>query len=168
MVKSFTGSEAEYSVAVDVEKSHILSCTCPDQTRHKLPCKHMYLVSRIYEDLNVRIRGGPMRANPDRTQETGGIDERFMPSPESVISSHLLQQLQAARAKDMEEKKRRREEATAQAFKECEKELMDLWKEVGGIVCDNGKRRCTLKDMETSVAELRSVVRNMKDRGVGM
>ena len=108
-----------------------------------------------------------MRTNPDRTLETGGIDECFKLSPESVISSRLLQQLQVARAKDKEEKKRRREEATAQAFKECEKELVDVWKEMSRIVYDNGKRRCTLKDMETSVAELRGVVRNMKDRGVG-
>jgi hypothetical protein len=32
-------------------------------------------------------------------------------------------------------------------------------------VYDSGKRRCTLKDMEDSVAELSS--RKMKDRGVG-
>jgi len=44
---------------------------------------------------------------------------------------------------------------------------MEQWKEVGRIVYDSGKRRCTLKDMEDSVAELSSVVRKMKDRGVG-
>jgi len=42
---------------------------------------------------------------------------------------------------------------------------MEQWKEVGRIVYDSGKRRCTLKDMEDSVAELSSVVRKMKDRG---
>ena len=125
MVRSFTGSYVEHSVAVDFERYLILSCTCADQTKHKMPCKHMYLVSRIYRFLDVGYRAGPMLTNPERTQSDN--DESFNSSLESAISPQLLQQLQVARAEDREEKKRKREEASAQAFRRCENELMEQW-----------------------------------------
>ncbi|KAF8923992.1 hypothetical protein BGZ58_002311, partial [Dissophora ornata] len=48
-VKSFTSTGIEYSVHVDVERSLLLSCSCGDYSKHRIPCKHLFLVSRIYE-----------------------------------------------------------------------------------------------------------------------
>ncbi|KAI8359346.1 hypothetical protein B0O80DRAFT_440063, partial [Mortierella sp. GBAus27b] len=150
MVKSFGGSGEEYSVAVDVESGLLLSCSCPDHTKHRIPCKHMYLISRVNPGVVLERRPAPMSTKPRLTQEKVSIDDQFGPPLEDSISPHLQNQLKAER----ERKKRERDEATAQAIRDCENELQDSWREMGRFVYGTGKRRCTLKDMQDASAAM--------------
>lgn len=161
-MKSFTVPKKEYSVGVDLERGLVLSCSCTDHTTHRIPCKHMYLVARIYTFLEIGYRG-PMHANPRREEKTN-IDVTFSLPPESIISPHLLRQLEAERTKEREQKKRMREEVTAQAFANCESESEDLWKRLGRVVYGDKKRRCMLKDMQSTVTALREVVGKAEDK----
>lgn len=158
MVKSFTGSGEEYTVTVD-ERYLLRSCSCPDYVKQKMPCKHMYLVQRVYQGLTLEQHNGPIHIKPARAQETTDVDSKIAPPPESIISPHLLRQLEAERAKEREQKKRKTEEVTAQAFENCESESQDLWKRLGRVVYGNRKKQCTLKDMQGTVAALKEVVR---------
>ncbi|KAF9364247.1 hypothetical protein BGX34_002118 [Mortierella sp. NVP85] len=159
VVKSFTKPRMEYTVDVDLERSLLLSCSCADHITHRIPCKHMYLVTF----LDVGHRAGPMYANPKREEKTN-IDAKFRLPPESVISPHLLRQLEAERTKEREQKKRMRDEATAQAFENCQSESQDLWKRLGRVVYGKKKRQCTLKDIQSTVEALREVVGKAEDK----
>ncbi|KAF9908070.1 hypothetical protein BX616_000247 [Lobosporangium transversale] len=146
-VKSSEESGVEYSVAADVERGLLQSCSSPDYVRQKIPCKHMCLVSRIYDGFDVQYAAAPSHFE----HQNRHLEFDLGPPLESFISPVLLR----------EEKKRKREEVTTQAFEECEEELMVLWKELGRIVYNRQKRKCTLKDMQDSIAELRNVIRTM-------
>ncbi|KAK3821219.1 MAG: hypothetical protein J3Q66DRAFT_332843 [Benniella sp.] len=159
MVKSFTGSGEEYTVTVDVERYLLRSCSCPDYVKQKMPCKHMYLVQRVYQGLTLEQHNGPTHTKPARAQETTDVDSKIALPPESIISPHLLRQLEAERAKEREQRKRKTEEVTAQAFENCESESQDLWKRLGRVVYGNRKKQCTLKDMQGTVEALKEVVR---------
>ncbi|KAK3811035.1 MAG: hypothetical protein J3Q66DRAFT_350829 [Benniella sp.] len=159
MVKSFTGSGEEYTVTVEVERYLLRSCSCPDYVKQKMPCKHMYLVQRVYQGLTLEQHNGPAHTKPARAQETTDVDSKIALPPESIISPHLLRQLEAERAKEREQRKRKTEEVTAQAFENCESESQDLWKRLGRVVYGNRKKQCTLKDMQGTVEALKEVVR---------
>ncbi|KAF9535998.1 hypothetical protein EC957_000966, partial [Mortierella hygrophila] len=59
-VNSFTTPNVKYAVSADAQAARLLSCTCPDYVRHKMPCKHMYLVSRIYNSMDISYDGSDM------------------------------------------------------------------------------------------------------------
>jgi hypothetical protein len=139
-------------------------CSCPDHTKHRIPCKHMYLVTRIYPDIVPERRLGPIHINPGPTQEKVNIDDQFGLPLENYLSPHLLNQLEAERTKESERKKREREEATAQATRDCEKELEDTWKRMGRFIYGTGKRRCTLKDKQDALAAMKEAVAKVGER----
>ncbi|KAF9898841.1 hypothetical protein BX616_003548, partial [Lobosporangium transversale] len=89
VVKSSADSGVEYFVAADVEKGLLQSCSCPDYVRHRIPCKHMYLVSRTYDDVDVQYTAAPSRIE----HQDKHVELDFGPSPESFILPALLRQL---------------------------------------------------------------------------
>ncbi|KAI8597229.1 hypothetical protein EDD21DRAFT_385987 [Dissophora ornata] len=110
--KSFTQPGTEYSVSVDMN-------------RYKLPCKHMYLAPRVYIDLEILNGGDPvLPQEPQEPQEAIGVDQDFGPPLGGTLSPHLVLQLQATRAEHQEAQKRAREEEIAEAFQECEREML--------------------------------------------
>ncbi|KAI8601364.1 hypothetical protein EDD21DRAFT_374660 [Dissophora ornata] len=135
LVKSFTQPGAEYSVFVDMNRVLLLSCSCEDYVQQKLPCKHMYLVPRVYVDLEIKYGGDPiLPQEPQETQEAIGVGQDFEPPLGSTLSPHLVLQLQATRAEHQEAQKRAREEEIAEAFQECEHELLVACEELIDVV----------------------------------
>ncbi|KAF9983751.1 hypothetical protein BGZ65_001465, partial [Modicella reniformis] len=97
-----------------------------DYVRHKLPCKHMYLVPRIYGELEVEYNTD-LGGNP----ETVELDEPLGPPLENTLSQNVLLQLQAMRTENKEAKKREREAANAEVFRQGENDLRGHVEEAG-------------------------------------
>ncbi|KAF8941876.1 hypothetical protein BGZ47_007078 [Haplosporangium gracile] len=57
IVNSFTTCDVKYAVSANAQVTCLLSCTCPDYVRHKVPCKHLYLVSRNYNNMDISYNG---------------------------------------------------------------------------------------------------------------
>ncbi|KAK3804606.1 MAG: hypothetical protein JOS17DRAFT_670160, partial [Linnemannia elongata] len=55
-------SNMKYSISANVDSMLLFSCTCAEYIRHKVPCKHMYLVSRLYSGMEVCFNGDPTLA----------------------------------------------------------------------------------------------------------
>ncbi|KAF9979953.1 hypothetical protein BGZ75_009025 [Mortierella antarctica] len=146
-----------------MERSLLLSCTCPDHLKHKIPCKHLYLVERIFDVFEVKHTPDP---DPeDNVVENDQDDFAVGNSPpitESIpINVQLL--LRAQRAQEQELRRRKREEEVAEAFADCETKLKELWIKMGNhIMRDGGGRKCTLDYMLSSVATLESAYRDVK------
>ena len=141
MVKSFKEAGLEYSVAVDTERNWLLSCTCPDYVKNTIPCKHMYLVARLFdiskirytpdhEQLKPRLENVNSNEGDDRLGH-GAMEDNIPPIPADFpLNVQML--LQAERAKEWEAKKRKHEEEVAEAFKEYEGRLKDVWVKMSG------------------------------------
>ena len=99
-VQSFTVHGIEYSVDMDMAKNLLLSCSCLDYCQHKIPCKHMYLVQRVQDDLGIKysadlVPNSGMVNNGDYSEAVLG----------NTFSQHVLHQLQVARAEERQQKK---------------------------------------------------------------
>ncbi|KAI8357387.1 hypothetical protein B0O80DRAFT_496160 [Mortierella sp. GBAus27b] len=121
-VLSFTIPGIRYSVAIDTARSLLLSCTCLDHDRHKIPCKHMYLVQRVYSNLKVKHCTDLVPF-----QQTAVNNDYFGPPLQSVLSRNLSLQLEAARAESEAAKKRERDDADAEVIRESYDELRTMW-----------------------------------------
>ncbi|KAF9920987.1 hypothetical protein BGZ65_010751 [Modicella reniformis] len=86
-LKSFSGFGVEYFITADVEEGSSF-LYMPDYMRHKIPFKHMFLVSRIYEDFDVNDDADLTRTGPTQLQKTARISEASGPLPRA--SSHRL------------------------------------------------------------------------------
>jgi len=112
----------------------------------------MYLVQRVH-GLEIKYS-----ADLVPNQEVVRNDGPFGPFLENTLSQHVLHQLQAARAENEATRKRNREEADAEVFRECEEEIVALWGRLGIIACDPSKRRCTASYMQRAVVTLKNAV----------
>ncbi|KAF9934067.1 hypothetical protein BGZ67_004024 [Mortierella alpina] len=138
LVKSFTRAELEYTITVSMERSLLLSCTCPDHLKHKIPCKHLYLVKRIFDVFEVKHTPDPDPEDNvvENDQDDFAVDIN-PPIPESIpINVQLL--LRAQRAQEQELRKRKREEEVAEAFADCETKLKELWIKMGNHILRDG------------------------------
>lgn len=138
---------------MDMAKNLLLSCSCFDYFRHKIPCKHMYLVQRIHGDLGIKYSAD---AVPNSEVTSNG--DPFGSALENSLSLHLLHQLQVARAEMAATKKRERDAADAEVFIKCNEEMIKLWRRLGVIVCDPSKRRCTVSYIQSAVVTLRNAM----------
>ncbi|KAG0195928.1 hypothetical protein BGX28_000358 [Mortierella sp. GBA30] len=169
MVKSFTGSSLEYDVAVDIERNLLLSCSCADYIRHRIPCKHFYLIVRIFNIFEIKYTPDPEptrddgiddNSNDQITQDPNTMDGTYPPLP-AIIPPHIQLLIQAERAKEREAQKRKREEEVKESFKECDAKLKELWFMLGRDIFE-GKRKCTLSYMQAAVATLENARREVK------
>lgn len=167
-MRSFTGLGLEYTVAVDVERSLLLSCTCADYVKHKIPCKHMYLVARLFDVFEICYT--PDREPPqDDNVDNGGdgqdghdaMDDND-PPVQAFVPLNVQLLLQAERAKEREARKRKHEEEVAEAFKDCDARLKEIWVTMGNYIIKDVNRKCTLDYMRATVATLENACRDLK------
>ncbi|KAF9900870.1 hypothetical protein EC991_006774, partial [Linnemannia zychae] len=65
IVNSFTTPDVKYAVSANAQAARLLSCTCLDYVRHKILCKRLYLVSRIYKNMDISYGGSDMIVRDD-------------------------------------------------------------------------------------------------------
>ncbi len=51
-VQSFTNAPQSYSININ-PNSKMISCSCPDWQQHQLACKHMFLIARIHNNIEL-------------------------------------------------------------------------------------------------------------------
>ncbi|KAF8956671.1 hypothetical protein BGZ46_002339 [Entomortierella lignicola] len=73
LVKSFTKLDVRYTLSVDVEQGIILNCDCNDFIKRCRPCKHMFLIDRIYDRLRIEY---PRRPEMPDFKEISAIGDR--------------------------------------------------------------------------------------------
>jgi hypothetical protein len=120
----------------------------------------MYVVSRVYGNLEINYSN-----DLAPVQEVQNNDP-FGPPLQGILSQNLLLQLEAARTASIAAKKREREKADAEVFRECEDEPWDIWKRLGYIVNSRNKRRCTARYMQSAVVTMKNALREVE--GVNM
>lgn len=128
-------------------------CSCPDHTKHRIPCKHMYLVQRVYGNIQVKHCSDLVPI-----QRTVNNDDHLGPCLESTLSQNLSRQLEDARAESEAAKKRERDATDAEVFRESYDELRTMWIRLGLIVTNPSKRRCTARYMQRAVVTLRNAM----------
>ncbi|KAG0333871.1 hypothetical protein BG004_000654, partial [Podila humilis] len=160
-VRSFSIPNVEYSVRVlptdglkmDEPEGLIQSCTCPDNQRRLRPCKHIYLLNRMYEyvRLDRYLQAG-------EESDRGGDDTQLCSNDyPDWFPSAVVQELYAKHAREREEEKYRQEQRRAEAFADCEKEALILWRRLA-VSLGNKKRVCSLEYFNNFIAGLKSVV----------
>ncbi|KAF8905863.1 hypothetical protein BGZ58_006372, partial [Dissophora ornata] len=114
--------------ALEVRNEWLVECSCPDHSQHHIPCKHMYLVSRIYPQFKVK-HGTDEDINRSGDQ-LSNKEFDFGTPLEELISPGLLQQLQESReeeeliiARKKEEDRIRENNRREMMMLECEKTL---------------------------------------------
>ncbi|KAK3819330.1 MAG: hypothetical protein J3R72DRAFT_497555, partial [Linnemannia gamsii] len=126
IVNSFTTPDVKYTVSVDAQAARLLSCTCPDYVRHKMPCKHLYLVSRIYNSMDISYDGSDMflrdeDVTDDDMNNGSEVDdddssEDEIPAAWRVIVPLVVLQMELARAEKKAERRKLRESERAIEF----------------------------------------------------
>ncbi|GAB5585490.1 hypothetical protein Unana1_00390 [Umbelopsis nana] len=135
IVKSFTGSGLEYVVDIDVERSLLLSCTCADYFKNGIPCKHLYLIVRIFNVFEIKYTPDPepaLRGEDDNNNDQ--LDQENDPPLPAIIPPRVQLLIQAERAKEREALKRKREEVVQESFRECDARLKELWCDLMEVV----------------------------------
>ncbi|KAK3835443.1 MAG: hypothetical protein J3R72DRAFT_451572, partial [Linnemannia gamsii] len=125
IVNSFTTPDVKYTVSVDAQAARLLSCTCPDYVRHKMPCKHLYLVSRIYNSMDISYDGSDMFST-DEGRRRYDSSEDEIPAAWRVIVPLVVLQMELARAEKKAERRKLRESERAIEFNGCEKRTVTL------------------------------------------
>ena len=146
-------NETRYSVVANKAYSHLVSCSCDDFTRHKIPCKHMYLTLRIYLGMRIPYDGeGDLDGKEEVKQD---LDCRI-PSLESTLPKQIRLLLQRQRAERKELEQITRDIEKEEAFMECETAMKAT---ADAIVAElhRKKRKCTLEYMQGTSAALRNV-----------
>ncbi|KAI8596633.1 hypothetical protein EDD21DRAFT_241667 [Dissophora ornata] len=117
--KSFAGSVQEYTVLGDVERSLLLSCTCSDYFRNKIPCKHMYLVARVFDIFEIRYTPDPepdqnsVANNGDVSKGPDNMSKDYPPVP-AFIPPNVRLLIHMQRAQELELRKRKHEQERLQ------------------------------------------------------
>ena len=143
IVKSFTGSGLEYVVDIDVERSLLLSCTCADYFKNGIPCKHLYLIVRIFNVFEIKYTPDPepaLRGEDDNNNDQ--LDQESDPPIPAIIPPRVQLLIQAERAKEREALKRKREEEVQESFRECDARLKELWVTMASYIYKEGTRKC--------------------------
>ncbi|KAF8959010.1 hypothetical protein BGZ46_001844, partial [Entomortierella lignicola] len=155
-VKSFSGSGIEYTIMADIPDSLLISCSCPDNVNNKILCKHLYLVARVTDIFEIRyiqiIRDN--QRNTAYNNDDSGDDILDDPPVPDFIPNKVRALIFTRRAQDREEKKKKREEGIAQAFRQGNERLKELWIKMGPVITNNDNRKCTLDYMQGAVATL--------------
>ena len=135
IVKSFKSPAVLYSVSfrptsglnMNEPEGLIQSCTCSDYQRRRRPCKHIYLLDRLYAHVRV-----------DHYLHLEHVGERQVEMKESQdqdvpswIPLPVKQYLYAERARERDKERRRFEQQRATAIADCEKEVLALWQHLG-------------------------------------
>ncbi|KAF9579394.1 hypothetical protein BGW38_004359, partial [Lunasporangiospora selenospora] len=118
-VNSFTEVGVAHYVSMDPNFSYLYSCTCNDYIRNKEPCKHMYLVPKIFQDTKISYEGEPSLPVPKEMSPSGV-------SLENMLSPQLQLVLQKQRAEKMEASRLTREAENERVFEESEEQLSTL------------------------------------------
>ncbi|KAF9984145.1 hypothetical protein BGZ79_005634, partial [Entomortierella chlamydospora] len=129
-VKSFVAVDTTYSVHSSNDITSVVSCTCNDYCQHQIPCKHMYLVQRVYKGMKVSYAGdlafGPAIVQGRQDQNT----EFFQHDLEAGLAPFLRLQLDRKRAAEQEAERVARERANAEEFEYQEGQLEELIKQM--------------------------------------
>jgi len=161
----------QYLVEVLADK-WLRSCSCPDNQQQQITCKHMFLVSRVHPQLQVRFVNNITDLVETVDEETVNEDD-FGPPIEDFLSPNLVEQLLAAREDEEQrlqtmqreedrEKRRQREEQKAQVMRECEESFRKAWMELGTVLHNGKARKCTETYFVSATALLEQAVREIK------
>ncbi|KAI7821001.1 hypothetical protein BC939DRAFT_216583 [Gamsiella multidivaricata] len=162
VVKSFVRADVSYIVRHNNDVTSIVSCSCADYCLHLIPCKHMYLVQRLYKSVRVSYSGEPAiesAIEPAVAQEQHVQNMDFFgPDLEAGLAPLLRLQLDRKRAAEQEFERVAREVATRQEFEDNEGLLMGLMKQMGAAVEARKKRKCTLEYLKSVVATTKNTL----------
>lgn len=132
----------------------IQSCTCPDYQRRRRPCKHIYLLDRLYAFMRVDYYSHLEQVEEDHVDMQGSLVQDVL----GWIPLPVKQYIYAERARDRD-KERRPEQQRAKTVADYEKEAIVLWQQLG-VSLSNQQRVCSLEYYRDFVAGLRNVVRD--------
>ncbi|KAF9345127.1 hypothetical protein BGX26_003496, partial [Mortierella sp. AD094] len=127
--------------------------------RHRIPCKHLYLV-QIHTEYEITHSPDPEPAEPAQ-DDVDNIDDYFEAPLEHELPVNVRLLLEDQRRQMKEQKKREQREAEEEATEACFEELKRLWVQIGHII-NNGERSCNLAHMFNAVASLRSAAHDIK------
>jgi hypothetical protein len=128
-----------------------------DYTRYKEPCKHMYLVTRIYNDIEISYEG-----EPSLSKESTADENQLNVSLETILSPQLLVLLQRQRAEKREADLLAKAAENARAFRDGEEQLMALFKKIYEVLSATKKRKCSFQYLQETIALLHSAYLQVK------
>ncbi|KAK3836266.1 MAG: hypothetical protein J3R72DRAFT_450473 [Linnemannia gamsii] len=162
IVNSFTTPDVKYTVSVDAQAARLLSF------RHKMPCKHLYLVSRIYNSMDISYDGSDMflrdeDVTDDDMNNGSEVDdddssEDEIPAAWRVIVPLVVLQMELARAEKKAERRKLRESERAIEFNG----LLHLLKSMGDEARATKRRKCTLQYFQSTIADLERTLLGVK------
>ncbi|KAI8594609.1 hypothetical protein EDD21DRAFT_393290, partial [Dissophora ornata] len=132
-----------------MDRSLLLSCSCPDYVKHRLPCKHMYLVPRIYSDVDISYEGHVETVSP-----VAAVSDTLDIPLENMLSPRLLLLLQKQRAETREDNRLAKEVENMRAFEHGEEQLMAILEKIQATVQTVKKRKCSLQYLQETIAVL--------------
>jgi len=158
--------DPQMQYALEVRSQWLVECSCPDYSRHRIPCKHMYLVSRIYPQFRVKYGTD---GDINRIGDSLSNDELDLGTPLEELLSHGLLQLQESReeeergiARMKEEDRVRENERRERMMLECEKTLKNVWMELGVLVLHDTTRKCSPFYFQSALASMHNALREIK------
>ena len=150
---------------MNVDFSRVYSCTCGDYARHKGPCKHMYPVPRIYNDIEISYEGAPSFSEEATTDEN-----QLHVSLEKTLPLHILLLLEKQRAEKREADMLAKETENARAFEEDEAQLVALLKKIHAALLATKKSKCSFHYLQETIALLHNAylqVKGLNESGAG-
>ena len=75
-----------------METGLLLSCSCEDYDRHRIPCKHLYLVQRVYNVFEINYDSAPLPEpahDSMNSMDNMESNDVFGPPLEETISQQL-------------------------------------------------------------------------------
>ena len=154
-----------YSVNTNEDFSCLYFCTCGDYTRCKEPYKHMYLVTRIYNDIEISYEG-----EPSLSKESTADENQLNVSLETILSPQLLVLLQRQRTEKREADLLAKAAENARAFRDGEEQLMALFKKIYEVLSATKKRKRSFQYLQETIASLHSTylqVKGLNESGAG-
>ena len=151
---------------MSVDFLFLLSCTCDDYVRYKEPCRHMYLVPRIYNDIEISYEGNVETVGLEATVSDNELDIPL----ENLLSPRLLLLLQKQRAETREADRLAKEAENMRAFEDGEAQLMDILEKIQATIQTAKKRKCSLQYLQETIAVLHNAhlqVKGLNEVGAG-
>lgn len=150
--------------ALGVRDECLVDCSCPDHDRHHIPCKHMYLVARVYPQFKVKHG-----TDQDINRVEDSVPEFDFGTPlEELISPELLRQLRESReeeerniARKKEEDRVRENERREAVMLECENTLKNIWIDLGSLVLHDKSRKCSPSYFQSALASMHNAMRDI-------
>jgi hypothetical protein len=169
-VSSLAASNIKYIVSANAEATQLLPCTCASYVQHSVPCKHLYLVSRMYNDMKICYDGIAVPSQkssiPTDHCDDGDISDDsghdLSPRLKAILSPSLVLQLEKARAEKKEAARKARSSERASAFRKCELRLVSLLVIMGDEAKAKKRRKCTLPYFQSTIAGLERTLLKIK------